>query len=269
MFQPYHKRAGGRGKGDTMRGTRGDRTRENQRFLKALRRTANVTLAAEEAGQTRKTFQKRRARNADFASQWDAALAYAQAQLAASRGVVAPAGEAAITGGGEYSVRASRGRALQVRRAPKGLLTTEGERRFLAHLAATANVRLSAEATGIGWSAIYARRARAPDFARAMATALAEGYERLELALLDNALRSMRPDGAVLEGWEQQLDETDPLTRMTPREALLLLGYRRPEIVEGRPHAGFRVPRADRGEALARLTRELDRVERRLKRDGG
>ncbi|WP_313538083.1 hypothetical protein [Sphingomonas sp.] len=60
-----------------MRGTKGDRTRENQRFLKALRRTANVTLAAEEAGQTRKTFQKRRARNPDFASQWDAALAYA------------------------------------------------------------------------------------------------------------------------------------------------------------------------------------------------
>lgn len=249
-----------------MRGTRAERHRENRRFLKALRRTANVTLAAEEVGQTRKTFQKRRARNPDFAAEWDAALAFAQAQLAAGHGATPPAGDTAITAGGEYSVRATRGRRLQVRRAPKGLLTVEGERRFLAHLAATANVRLSAEATGIGWSAIYARRARVPDFARAMEAALREGYERLELALLDNALRSLRPDGEALDEWEAQLDETDPLTRMTPREALLLLGYRRPEIVEGRRHAGFPLPRASREEAEARLSRELDRVERRLRR---
>lgn len=252
-----------------MRGTRVERHRENRHFLKALRRTANVTLAAEAAGQTRKTFQKRRARNPDFAAEWDAALSFAQAQLAAGKGATPPAGDAAITVGGEYSVRATRGRRLQVRRAPKGLLTVEGERRFLAHLAATANVRLSAEATGVGWNAIYARRARCPDFARAMEKALREGYERLELALLDNALRSLRPDGEALEDWEAQLDETDPLTRMTPQEALLLLGYRRPEIVEGRRHTGFPLPRASREEAEARLTWELDRLERRLKRDGG
>jgi len=251
-----------------MRGTRTDRTRENARFLKALRRTANVSLAAEEAGQTRKTFQKRRARNPDFATEWDAALAFAQAQLAAGTGPTPPEGDAAITGGGEYSVRASRGRALQVRRAPKGLLTTEGERRFLSHLAATANVRLSAAATGIGWNAIYARRARSPAFAREMAAALDEGYQRLELALLDNALRSIDPGGESLEDWRDRVDETDPLTRMTAREALLLLGYRRPEIVEGRPHAGFALPRASREDAEARLTRELDRWERRKQRDG-
>lgn len=252
-----------------MRGSKADRTRENHRFLKALRRTANVTLAAEAAGQTRKTFQKRRARNPDFASQWDAALTFAQAQLAAGAPAATPAGEAARTAGGEYSVRASRGRMIQVRRAPKGVLTTEGERRFLAHLAATANVRLSAEATGIGWNAIYARRRRSAAFAREMEAALAEGYERLELALLDNALRAVDPDGEALADWRDTVDETEPLTLMTPREALLLLGYRRPEIVEGRPHAGFAVPRATREEAEAWLTRELDRMERRLKRDGG
>lgn len=252
-----------------MRGTKRDRMRENTCFLKALRRTANVTLAAEEAGQTRKTFQKRRARNPDFAAHWDAALSFAQAQLAANACTATPEGEAARTGGGEYSVRASRGRAVQVRRAPKGVLTTEGERRFLAHLAATANVRLSAEATGIGWNAIYARRRRSAAFARAMKAALAEGYERLELALLDNALRSLDPSGEDLGDWRETVDETNPLTRMTPHEALLLLGYRRPEIVEGRPHTGFPLPRASREEAEARLSRELDRVERRLQRDGG
>lgn len=252
-----------------MRGTRTQRNRENQRFLKALRRTANVTLAAEQAGQTRKTFQKRRARDPDFAAQWDAALSFAEAQLAQGSGATPPAGDAAITGGGEYSVRASRGRRLQVRRAPKGLLTTEGERRFLAHLAATANVRLSAAATGIGWNAIYARRARSPAFARAMEAALHEGYERLELALLDNALHALRPDGEALADWETQLDETEPLTRMTPREALLLLGYRRPEIVEGQPHAGLPLARTTREEAEGWLTRALDRMEGRRKRDGG
>lgn len=252
-----------------MRGTKGDRARENVRFLKALRRTANVTLAAEEAGQTRKTFQKRRARDPDFAAHWDAALAYAQAQLAAGRGPTPPEGNGAITGGGEYSVRASRGRRMQVRRAPKGLLTVEGERRFLTHLAATANVRLSAEATGIGWNAIYARRQRSGRFAQAMDAALREGYERLELALLDNAIRALGADGEALDDWQDAVVLAEPLAQMTPQEALLLLRYRRPEIVEGRRYADSRAAKVTREEADAWLNRQLDRWELRRQREGG
>lgn len=251
-----------------MRGTVVDRVRENAAFLAALRRTANVTLAAEAAGQTRKTFQKRRARNPDFATDWDAALAFAQAQLAAGRdaGAEAPGGKGA---GGEYCVRGSRGRSVQVRRAPKGLLTPAGERRFLASLAATANVRLSAEAAGVHWSTLYARRRRSAEFARQMEAALAEGYERLELALLAHAEASLRPDGSAVDDWHAVTDVPEPLERMGFRDALQLLGYRRRNIVEGVAHAGFALPRASRAEAERALTRQLDALDRRRARDRG
>jgi hypothetical protein len=253
-----------------MRGTKIDRAGENARFLKALRRTANVTMAAAEAGQTRKTFQKRRARNPDFAAEWDAALAYAQAQLAAGRAGAPGGDDPAVTKGGEYSVRGSRGRRIQVRRSPKGALTAAGERRFLAHLAATANVRLSAQAAGIGVNAIYARRRRSAEFAREMTAALGEGYDRLELALLANAIASLGPDGSEPGAWRDEADgQPEPLVRMTPKDALLLLGYRRPNIVDGRPHDGFPVQRATREEAEGWLTRALDRLDRRKARDGG
>lgn len=251
-----------------MRGTRAQRARQSARFLRALRRTGNATMAAEEAGIARKAIYQRRARNPDFAAEWDAAVAYAQAQLATD-GAAAARGDSAISTGGEFTVRASRGRTMQVRRAPRGLLTAKGEQTFLAHLAATANVRLSAAATGIGWSAIYARRARSARFAAAMADALEQGYERLELALLANAIETLAPDGSDPFDWCDATDDVpEPLTKMTPREALLLLRYRRPEIVEGQRHGGFPVPRVPIAVAEKHLERMLDRVERRMARDG-
>ncbi len=257
------------GGGSAMRGTTNDRARENRRFLQALRRTANVTLAAEAVGLTRKTFQKRRARNPDFAAEWDAALAYGQAQLAAGR-AGAPAGDdPTVTRGGEYSVRGSRGRRIQVRRSPKGALTVDGERRFLAHLAATANVRLSAQAAGVGYNAIYTRRQNSPAFAAAMRMALQEGYDRLELALLAHAIDSLAPDGAPLEDWQDIADMPEPLERMTPQEGVLLLRSRRPHIEAGLRPTHHPLPRCDRGQALARLERELDKLERRKRRDEG
>ena len=252
-----------------MRGTKADRARQSERFLKALRRTGNVSLAAEEAGIGRKAIDKRRRRNPDFAAEWAAALAFAEAHLAAG-GATAPGGEANVTRGGEYTVRATRGRTIQVRRAPKGLLTAAGERTFLAHLGSTANVRLSAAATGIGWNAIYARRRRSAQFAREMDAALEEGYERLELALLAHAIESIAPDGTDLAEWREQAGELpEPLTRMSVHDALMLLAYRRPNLAEGRRHTGFPLPRATREEAERALLRQLRRVEKRLARDAG
>ncbi|WP_155006367.1 hypothetical protein [Sphingomonas hengshuiensis] len=250
-----------------MRGTRAQRARQSARFLKALRRTGNATMAAEEVGIARKAIYQRRARNPDFAAEWDAAVSFAQAQLVAG-GTAVPQGDSDISTGGEYTVRASRGRMIQVRRSPKGLLTAKGERTFLAHLAATANVRLSAEATGIGWNAIYARRYRSADFAREMEAALAEGYARLELALVANAIESLQPDGTELGAWRDEADALpETLDRMSAQNALLLLGYRRANIVEGRPHAGFTPLVASREETNKALEREIRRAERRVARD--
>lgn len=237
-------------------------------FLKALRRTGNVSLAAEEAGVHRNTFAKRRRRWPDFASEWDAAVGFAEAHLLA-KGAVPPQGDAAVTRGGEYSVRATRGRRMQVRRAKPGLLTPAGERLFLAHLAATANVRLSAAATGIGWNAIYARRRNSASFAREMEAALAEGYDRLELALLANAIASLEPDGTDLAEWRDAADAMPgPLERMSPQTAVQLLGYRRPNIVEGRRHSGFRLPMATEEETNRALATGIARMRKQMARDG-
>jgi hypothetical protein len=239
-------------------------------FLKALRRAGNVSLSAEEAGVHRNTFDKRRRRWPDFASEWDAAVSFAVAHLLEA-GAVAPRGDAAVTKGGEYSVRATRGRRMQVRRAKPGLLTPAGERTFLAHLAATANVRLSAAATGIGWNAIYARRVKSAGFAREMEAALAEGYQRLEFALLGNALASLEADGTDLTEWREESDALpDPLERMSPREALLLFGYRRASIVEGRPHAStkLRATEAELTDALIKGMAEAKRWSAREARAG-
>lgn len=235
-------------------------------FLKSLRRTGNVSVAAQEAGRHRYTLQRWRRRFPDFASEWDAAIAFAEAHLSEA-GVVVPASEAARTQGGEYSVRASRGRKMQVRRAPPGLLTPAGERIFLAHLGATANVRLSAAATGIGWNAIYARRRNSSRFAAEMDAALAEGYDRLELALLAHAIASIEPDGTDLGAWRPQADALpEPLERMRAADALLLLGYRRTNIVEGRRHK-FHVAYASEAETDAALDTVIGRIERRRARD--
>lgn len=237
-------------------------------FLKSLRRTGNVNLAAEAAGVHRNTLDKRRRRYPDFASEWDAAIAFAEAHLL-EKGAVPPQGDAAITRGGEYSVRATRGRRMQVRRAKPGLLTPAGERLFLAHLAATANVRLSAAATGIGWNAIYARRRNSPSFEREMEAALAEGYDRLELALLANAIASLEPEGTDLAEWRDEADRMpEPLERMSPQAALLLLGYRARTSSRAARHTGSRLPCATREETDRALVTAIARMKKQMARDG-
>jgi hypothetical protein len=52
---------------------------ENRAFLKALRRTGNVRLAAREVGVKYGTIQYRRKQHPGFAVKWDAALAFFQA----------------------------------------------------------------------------------------------------------------------------------------------------------------------------------------------
>lgn len=74
--------------------------------------------------------------------------------------------------------------------APGKRLNTNTRRRFLDHLAETANVSASAKTAGISSSAVYAERRRLPGFRELWANALAEGYARLETDLLAEALQS-------------------------------------------------------------------------------
>jgi hypothetical protein len=54
---------------------------QNRAFLKALRRTGNVRLAAREVGAKYGTMQHRRKQHPAFAVRWDAALVFAQARF--------------------------------------------------------------------------------------------------------------------------------------------------------------------------------------------
>lgn len=189
---------------------------ENQAFLAALRRTGNVREAARSLGFHRSTMIKRRNRDAAFATEWDAALALAHARL--------NAGATAEKAGGEpHVIRTASGR-LQLRRAQPRRLDRAAEQTFLAALSATANVRLSAAAAGFSHSAFYLRRKQSPAFAREMRLALAMGYERLEMALIEAA----DPDSYRDDAWRH--NDPPPIPQMSAGEALQLLHLHQKEV---------------------------------------
>ena len=121
---------------------------QNRAFLEALRETGNPRLAARLLGVHRSTYQKRRAKSAAFARDWDAALAAAHAAFHLAGGVRPPViasgakqssldrhgagaprddGKRLRTQGGELVVGRTRGGRLQLRRAPPGWMTEAGQ----------------------------------------------------------------------------------------------------------------------------------------------
>ena len=198
---------------------------QNAAFLDALRQTGNPRLAATLLGVHRSTYTKRRAKSAAFAQAWDAALAAAHAAFHEGGGPRPPETEggpalrrsALRTEGGELHVARTRGGRLQLRRAPAGWMTKAGEQAYFRALGATANVRLAAAAAGFAHSAFYARQRARPAFAREMRLALAQGYERVELAALAAALPESHEDDA----WRH--NDPPPVPPMTADQALQLL----------------------------------------------
>ena len=195
-----------------------DQALENQAFLKALRRTGNVRLAARQVGLKYGTMQYRRAQHPAFAHGWDAALVFAQARFDARgrHGPTAADGGNRTKGGEAVVVRRNDGK-LQMRAAQPGKLTKQCEQTFLSALSATANVRLSAAAAGASVAAFYRRRRNNPAFAREMRMALEEGYERLQTALL----ASSRPASFEDDAW-RHIDPPE-MPPMTVNQALQLL----------------------------------------------
>lgn len=184
---------------------------ENAAFLRHLRRTGNGAAAARALGLLIGRFNRRRAKHPAFAVQWDAALAIAHADLIPKRiGTIAPTG-------GEPHIRRSNTGRWQVRRAQAGLIDHAVRQRFLASLCATANVALSAAAAGFCPDALYRHRKRNPAFAREWQLALGMGYERLKMALMENAqLESFADDD-----WRR--NDPPAIPPLTANQALQLL----------------------------------------------
>jgi hypothetical protein len=89
------------------------------------------------------------------------------------------------TVGGEPVIVRTRHGRLQMRRALPGKITREGEQAYLAAISATCNKSLAAAAVGASFAAFNRRARKDPAFARELRMAMAQGYEALDLALLE------------------------------------------------------------------------------------
>jgi hypothetical protein len=238
---------------------------ENAAFLAALRRTGNPRLAAAELGVHRSTYMKRRARSAAFAAEWDAAILACHAALALGGGPRPPeagnpprigegdhpkggGGGPFRTHGGEIVVGRTRGGRLQLRRAPPGRMTAEGEQAFFTALATSANVRLSAAATGFTHSAFYQKQKKQPAFAREMRISLTIGYDRIEYA----SLAAAQPGSGAHDGWRR--NDLPPLAPLSWDQAFQLLCLHDRSVRQGweQPHR-----RRRRGEPWETYTERL------------
>ena len=186
--------------------------RQNTAFLSLLRRTGNARLAAREVGLAYSTMQDRRRKHPAFAARWDAALVFfaarlgkkgkqsfdpstssGQAKLRTSgngAGLLPPQehGSSFRTSGGEPVLRRTRNGKLQLQRAPAGRLTPAAEQAFLSAVSVTCNMSLAAAAVGACFGAFNKRRKKDPAFARELRLALRQGYEALEMGLVESRL---------------------------------------------------------------------------------
>jgi hypothetical protein len=202
---------------------------ENRAFLKLLRRCGNVRLACREAGLKYGTMQHRRRHHPGFALRWDAALAFAQARFEKAgrkglssvlRAVPLPqqaGGGPFRTRGGEMTICRRNDGKLQMRRAQPGKLTRQAEQAFLAAVGASCNMSLAAAAVGSCFNAFKRRRDTDPAFARELRLALAQGYERLEMALHESGL------AASHEHDEWRRNDPPPMPPMGVNQALQLM----------------------------------------------
>ena len=244
---------------------------QNAAFLKALRRSGNIRLAAREIGVSHATLHGRRANHPAFAQEWDAALTLAQADCEIAGGRAAPLAAKAArdaddrghrTRGGEVTVVRRNDGKLQVRSAQPGKLTRECEQAFLSALSATANVRLSAAAAGASVAAFYRRRRKNPAFAREMRLALEMGYERVEAALIAASLADSHRDDA----WRH--NDPPPVPPLTFDQAMQVLQLHQKEVrlIAEPPHIKRR--RGESQEARSyRLGAMYEANQQRLRED--
>lgn len=132
------------------------------RFLEALRAGNGVRAAAREAGVTSSTPYHRRRTDEEFAREWD-------------------------------SIRPVDDRKKK-RNGPKPRRDAAKIEVFLEELAATSNVTAAAATADLTKSTIYKLRREDPDFARQWYAALAEGYDNLEMDLLQHLRSGESPE---------------------------------------------------------------------------
>jgi len=124
---------------------------------------------------------------------------------------------------------------------------------FLAHLAATCNVRASVQAVGMGETSLYNLRRRDAGFRAAWAEALAEGYDRLEMMALERAMSGTPTP--IIHGGRQTGEVQMPDNKML----MQLLQMHRASV-----KGGATVMIADPEAACARLREKLAEMHERM-----
>jgi hypothetical protein len=182
-------------------------------FLRALGETGNLTLSAERAGVSRHWARLHRREDARFDEDYRAAQAKAGRRLGRQEDNRPPQGWRE-SGGVELTVVGASGRRRIVRGSE--LVWTPGqERRFLAAVRETNNLKLSCKLAGVGECAMLRHRKRWPGFERRLQAAKKAGSIRLTLA------RQRRFERALALGFPNEHDLDDlPVEKPTIQEMI-------------------------------------------------
>lgn len=201
------------------------------RFTAALRRGLSLEDAAKTAGFALRTFYYRRERDADFADEWDEAVAVSA-----------------------WAWRPRPGQKPRLVKARRLRFSAVRREMFLDEFALTCNTTAAAAAAGVHPSAVYRAVVRDPEFARAVAAALERGYAYLE----KEAAREREAAAARMSGW---MDQIEPVRPETPPDfetiMKLLRRYERPARRGRRGRLGRRA--LSHREAVEQLEEKLER----------
>jgi len=225
-------------------------------FLRALKATGNVRIAAVEAGVDRGTCYNHRRRDKRFAERWERALETTRigAKNGASRG---PARTGVfLTGGEDLVLRPSKRCGAQMVKAGKGRWSARAERDFFTALEGTANVRRAAKAAGFSTAALYARKGGHPAFAARWDSIEARAKARLHSLVVEAGIASLDPEAA-------DSDEA-ALPKVSVAEAIAILRLKG----GGGPESGGRgVPEPSVEEVRDEVLRRIAAIRRH--RSGG
>lgn len=177
---------------------------------------------------------------------------------------------------GKMAARAAANAGLNVCARSDGTIRMVRERRytltdtkraiFLDHVAATCNVRYSAEKIGVVTTALYAARRRDPEFAEQWRAAIHMGYDRLEALLVERALSPrLLPLGAGKVGVPPPSDTLD----VDPDLALRLLSMHRKYVVTGTRQVVQKTKQASEAETDAAILKKLRVLRIRVDSDAG
>lgn len=178
-------------------------------FLRALVRTGDARGSAAEAGIDHTTAYARRKAHPEFASQWRGALAAHEKwkklqedeEIAAIK--AAPhsvRGPSTIASSGNSPRPHPSGREElvvsggKVRRVGHGRWSKKKEKIFFEELAATANIKMAADAVGVSTNAILARRHRSRLFAAKFDAVVQSAKVVIDLYLLEEAKKTFNPE---------------------------------------------------------------------------